>query len=501
MTNNSRTHEDPRAEARQLKKSWSVVGCVLVALALRLIHYQQSLWCDEQHALLQYICGSWSKILAPGAQQYEPNDHVLFTLLAKLCFSIGGGSSRDLGSPVVAGSIRLPSLLAGALVPIALAWPMRKRAPRLAVLVALLAAINPWLIAFSDEARGYSLMILLGIIATNLLPDDRRRWPILYSIIMSAAIYTVQLAGMLLIAHGLLVMLLRRHAIGAWVRGVILVVCMTMLLLLPMAQGLSYYYQHPLKMTADVADLANQLPRFAFAGQYVPDGLDPLVDRPDARAGIIYLLIPVVLIAIGSKLAWKNAELKLPLAVMATATLLLFCVSLFNPESAQVRFAPWCAIWLIVSISAIALWLQRHWKTPVAVVAIAVTTGWFVYRDILLLPSQPVREAMMQADAIVPTNTPIMMALLTANDSARIYQNRTIHRHEVIIANGPGDVVNAERTAIERTGHLPWVILSYEYMPHDLSPGFWDYFQSRYELQMRLPGRISAVAIYKPRGS
>jgi hypothetical protein len=471
-----------------------------LALSLRLIHFQQSLWGDEMNALLEYISGPWSKIVAPAAGRYVPNDHVLFTILAKLCFQIGGGGARNLGSPMVAGLIRLPSLIAGALAPIALAWPMRRRAPLLAILVALLAAINPWLIAFSDEARGYSLMILLGIIATNLLPDGRRRWPIGYAITMAAAIYTVQVAGVLLITHFLVVMMLRRTAIGAWVRGALLVVILSMLLLLPMARGIAFYYQHPMTMTADLGDLANQLPRFAFAGQFVPDGMDPLIHRPDPYRGATYWLLPVLVLIVGSRLAWRQAELKILVAVMAVATLLLFLIGLINPESAQVRFAPWCALWLILSVASIVVWMQRKWGTPAMLITLAVATGWFVFRDIVLLPSQPAREAMLQADASAPPHTQIEMALLTASDSARIYGNQTVHQHELIVANSPGDFVAAEHTAIEKTGHRPWVILSYEYMPHDLSPRFWDYFQAHYELQSRLPGRISAVGIYKPRG-
>jgi hypothetical protein len=499
MTNDSATHDDSRAKAVRLSIISSVLACVLVSLVLRLIHYRQSLWGDEMNALLEYIIGPWSKIVAPAAGEYVPNDHVLFTILARLCFEIGGGASSALGSPMVAGLIRLPSLIAGTLVPIALAWPMRRKAPLLAILIAIFAAVNPWLIAFSDEARGYSLMILLGIIATNLLPDGRRRWPIGYALAMMASIYTVPVAGVLLIAHFLVVIFLRPSAIGVLLRGTLLIAFLSIFLLLPMARGLAFYYEHPMRTSSDLEDLANQLPRFALAGQYIPSRTDPLLHNPDPYQGVVYWLLPVLVLIIGSKLGWKKAELKEPLAVMATATLLVFLIGLINPDSTQVRFVPWCALWLILSTASSVIWLQRRWGNPAALLAIVVLASWFVFRDVDLLPSQPIREAMVQADVAAPPRMEIVMALLTAADSARIYADRTVHQHVLTVASGPGDFVVAERAAIEKTGRRPWVILSYEYMPHDFSPRFWDYFLAHYELQNRLSGRISPVGIYKPR--
>ncbi len=48
-------------------------------------------------------------------------------------------------------------------------------------------------------------------------------------------------------------------------------------------------------------------------------------------------------------------------------------------------------------------------------------------------------------------------------------------------------------------GTRPWVIIAFEYMPRTACPAFWSYFESHYQLQPRLPGRISAVAVYKPK--
>jgi hypothetical protein len=392
----------------------------------------------------------------------------------------------------------LPALIAGALTPLALAWPMRARAPLLAILVALFAALNPWLIAFSDEARGYSLMILLGIIATNLLPTGNRRWPIGYGVAVAAMLYTVQVAVVLVMAHVLVVLLFRREAIGSWIRGIVVAAIVTIVLLLPMRSGISYYYQHPLAVSSSWADFVNQLPRFAFAGEYVPTGIDPLIHTPDFQPGFVDWLVPVASLVIGSVLVRHQRELKPQLAVMATATLLLLFVSIFNAETAQVRFAPWCGIWLMLALASIANWSRVHLGKVAMIAVVIFAGGWFIFRDVVLLPAQPVREALMLADSAAPANSDIVLALLTSSESAKIYGKETIHHHPLIVADDPHAFAQAERAAIEKTGHRPWVVLSFEYMPHDLRPDFWRYFVQHYQLQTRLSGRISPVAVYRP---
>jgi hypothetical protein len=498
MANDSRAHDNPRAEAARLLKISSLLGCIILSLALRLIHCQQSLWADEMNALLEFITAPWSKIVAPAAGEYVPNNHVLFTILAKCCFQIGRGGSSDLGSPIVAILIRLPSLLAGSIVPLALAWPMR-RTPAVAVLIAFFAAINPWLVAFSDEARGYSLMILLGIVATHLLPDATRRWPIAYGVFCAAAVYTVQVAVVLLMAHFCYVLIFQRKSLAAWMRGTLIAAVISILLLLPMLKGIWFYYQHPMTMTAEVGDFANQLPRFALAGQYIPGGVDPLVHIPDFRRGLWWWCLPVLALAFGLRCARRNSNLRPPILVMAIATLLFFPLALLSVKVAQVRFAPWCALWLVLSLVAITERIQFRWGNFAALAVVAVSATGFLWRDIVLLPSQPIRQAMLLADAQAPPDVQIVSALLTADESARIYGRQCVQHHQLVVAASPPMFAQVERAAFKKTGRRPWVILSYEDMPRELRPDFWDYFQTHYQLQTRLPGRITPVAIYRPR--
>src|SRR5215813_13058264 len=108
------------AEIRQRLQSDTVIvsslaGLLLVAVLIRVPTLFQSLWYDEMFTLINYIGQDWGNIVSG---QYSPNNHVLFTLAAKLA-SLGQSDVEGLTI-----SIRLPSLVAGSLIPVALAWPM-----------------------------------------------------------------------------------------------------------------------------------------------------------------------------------------------------------------------------------------------------------------------------------------------------------------------------------------------------------------------------------------
>ena len=64
-------------------------GVIVLGLAVRLPHLNQSLWYDEMTTLTEYVLQPWSKVLAAQAGEYVPNNHVLHTILAKLTYLFG----------------------------------------------------------------------------------------------------------------------------------------------------------------------------------------------------------------------------------------------------------------------------------------------------------------------------------------------------------------------------------------------------------------------------
>jgi hypothetical protein len=473
-------------------------GVFAVAVLVRLWRFRQCLWADEMESLLRYVAGPWRGVVAPGAGQYVPNDHVLYAVLAKLCLTLGAGGRLD--RPGVAASlIRVPSLLAGSLVPIALAWPLRRTAPVAALLLAVIVAVHPWSVAQSDEARGYALMVLLGVVATHLLPGRDRRWPLGYAVALALALYTIPIALYVLVGHGAVTVLWRRERLRAWCRGAAMAVVLAGILYLPMLGGLADYYRHPLAGPDDNADFANQLPRFALAGQYLPATYDPAAHVPDPWVGVGYWLVPVGLMVAGTAVARRRRELWAATAALATVTAVGAAVPILAPAAGQVRFVPWCGLWLCAAVVALLLWAGERAGRLAAATATMAVVGWMVWVDLRMPPEQPVREAIALADRLAPPGAPVLVAYLSAGESARLYGG-VATRHTVAAADAPPAVAAAEAWSLRTTGHLPWLVVSFEFFLRDASPPAWQSLQARYRLVARLPGRTSPVAVYAPRG-
>jgi len=304
---------------------------------------------------------------------------------------------------------------------------------------------------------------------------------------------------LLLLAHGVAIAVLRRAAWRCWVRGAIIAVGVSALLYLPMAGGMLAYYRHPLNGPDDYVDFVNQLPRFALAGQYLPSSGDILARRPDPLVGIIFWAVPVLLVGVGSILAWSCAALRGSLVSMGAASGAGLAVAVVIGAAGQVRFVPWSAIWVCIALAAIVLKVRERWGRAAMVGGVLAAAGWMSFCDVLIPPNQPVREAIGVADRLAPPGAKIVVAFLTAPESVTLYGSEAGY-HEVGAAPGIPFFLSAESAAIKSTGSKPWVVISYEKMVYDVSHGFWGYFNQNYRLVERLPGRISPVGIYAPRG-
>ncbi|HUA83953.1 MAG TPA: hypothetical protein VMB85_08850 [Bryobacteraceae bacterium] len=109
---------------------------------------RQSITIDEAYTYTRFLSGSWNDIYA----QYDANNHVLYSILAK--FSIEHLGLSEL-------SLRLPSLIAGFFLTLGifelLRLCTRSVAVRWLALVAL--SLHPLLLDFSIAARGYGMAL------------------------------------------------------------------------------------------------------------------------------------------------------------------------------------------------------------------------------------------------------------------------------------------------------------------------------------------------------
>jgi len=452
------------------------------------------------YTLVEYVTQPWQKILAANPGEYVPNNHVLHTVLCKVIYTAGAkiGWCRNDGILPFEALLRFPSFIAGVLLPLAVAWPLRRLKPRVAFLLGAMVAINPWLIAFSTEARGYSLVLLFAAIATNLLPNRSKRWPIAYCFALIAAIYTVPIAVVLIPAHMVASFVLnqnepRKPLISVWLSVLVIVIPACVLLYLPMARAMLTYYSHPFETTITRGQLLDQLPRYAMAGENLP--------RHDSPFGHVYFALPVLILIFGSLCAMKQKLLQQPLIAFAIASAFGLGLALTSSHATEVRFVPWMGIWLCISLVGILTIADRGWLKHASTVAMIISTAWFGLRDIQMLPSQQIKTAMIKADAL--SDRPVMMLYLGARESAYLYG--PLLSHPIAAAHDMQRFEQVETQILGDTGSRPTIVLPYERLAKQRdsgefdSAGLWTHLTDHYTCVMRLPGRVSDVAIYVPR--
>ena len=228
------------------KTRGSILALTLLACALRVYHLEaQSLWSDEGLSLYRArltLAQNLSNVIVvpPNVPTQDTNPPFYFVLLS-LVRAVAGESDY---------ALRFLSMLAGvALVPLLYATGRRLFSVRTGVLAALLGALSPFLVWYSQEARMYTLLAALSLTSVYLLlrvtdlpgtsPDTnsapgalkRKRWPgwISWAIVTAAALYTHFTAFFLLPLEALIVLgwLIRsRRREALWVVAALLVVAL-----------------------------------------------------------------------------------------------------------------------------------------------------------------------------------------------------------------------------------------------------------------------------------
>lgn len=183
---------------------WAAFALVLLGLGLRLPGLNQGLWFDEIQTLVEYVRLPMGQILTTFDSQ---NQHVLYSLGARAVTSLAGES---------AWALRLPAVLFGTASLWATWWLGRQVAGwREGLLATALLAVSYHHVWFSQNARGYTGLLLWTVLATGcflrLLSgkyEDGRRLALGYGVIMALAVYTHATAALVAVAHAILLLLL-----------------------------------------------------------------------------------------------------------------------------------------------------------------------------------------------------------------------------------------------------------------------------------------------------
>ncbi|MDQ5895711.1 MAG: hypothetical protein QG596_1972 [Actinomycetota bacterium] len=165
---------------------WFLVGgLILIGFALRFVEFNLSSYGDEMSTLWIVSGNDFSTVvdLVDSDAEISPP---FFFLMAKVFTVFGENIS----------SIRLPSMVAGvAVIPVYYLVALRTLGRRAAYYSTAIAAVSPFLVYFSANARGYSVMILMVMLAalalTFTVSENGRWWHWLaFSVAAALAVYS-----------------------------------------------------------------------------------------------------------------------------------------------------------------------------------------------------------------------------------------------------------------------------------------------------------------------
>ena len=176
----------------------TIFGLMLFGLVLRTISLNTDLWMDEVFTLIRSVRPGFGEILAIYSGD---NQHTLYSLLAKFSVQLFGE---------YAWSLRLPALMFG----VASIWATA-RVTRLtfgtreAILAAMLCTISYHHIWFSQNARGYTVLLFVALMATDCLlrglETGRWRYWIGYAVLISLGAFAHLTGVFIAIAHAMVI--------------------------------------------------------------------------------------------------------------------------------------------------------------------------------------------------------------------------------------------------------------------------------------------------------
>jgi mannosyltransferase len=177
----------PLPSVRSLPSSFVLpAGVLLLLLAvsfyLRTKSLGESLWMDEG---LSIGIASQPLFDIPGVLQVDGSPPLYYMALSVWMDLVGNGPGETQGLSVLVGMIAVPGgLWAG--------WSLFGR--RAGLICAALCAVNPFLTAYSQETRMYSLMLVLSLLATaaflHVFAFGRRRYLPLFAVLLALMLYT-----------------------------------------------------------------------------------------------------------------------------------------------------------------------------------------------------------------------------------------------------------------------------------------------------------------------
>jgi len=174
----------------------ALVGLTILALVLRLWNLNSAPWIDEVLTLVDFARLPLNEIVITFPSQ---NQHMLYSIAARGAFLLFGESTW---------ALRLPAVLFGLGSIWALFFFARKVASdRAALLACLLMAVSYHHVWFSQNARGYTGLLMTTLLATwawlEALERDEWKWWLLYIAAVVTGMWIHMTMAFVVAAHGI----------------------------------------------------------------------------------------------------------------------------------------------------------------------------------------------------------------------------------------------------------------------------------------------------------
>jgi mannosyltransferase len=159
-----------------------LLGLLAVSFYLRTNSLGESLWMDEG---LSIGIASQPVLDIPSVLRVDGSPPLYYMALAIWMDLVGNGPAETQGLSVAVGLLAVPGgLWAG--------WSLFGR--RAGLMCAALCAVNPFLTAYAQETRMYSLMLVLSLLAAaaflHVFAFGRRRYLPLFAVLLALMLYT-----------------------------------------------------------------------------------------------------------------------------------------------------------------------------------------------------------------------------------------------------------------------------------------------------------------------
>jgi uncharacterized membrane protein len=177
---------------------WIVALVTLVGGALRIYFLNSALWYDEIVTLVESARAPFTRIIT---HYPNNNDHPLYSVLAHLSIAAFGEH---------AWSLRLPAAVFGiAALPMLYVFGRRVAGSFEAIAATALLAVSYHHVWFSQNARGYTILLFCALLATHLLlialRENRRSAYLGYAVVCALAAYTHLTMVLMAVTHAAIV--------------------------------------------------------------------------------------------------------------------------------------------------------------------------------------------------------------------------------------------------------------------------------------------------------